>query len=133
MSPEYQSPEETFAKLKEEYRLQPDRLKFIEAQEKIFFSSRPGIKDEDIMGVLMDGLKNWVENPLDNEPLAFDGFARLIQEIQNFESDDFSAKAEKISADDALLIANVLVEQALNRTLSGALIAEAHRVVREKK
>lgn len=133
METRYQSPETTFAQLKEEYRYQPDKLKFIEAQERMFFSSRPNIKDEEIMGVLMDGLRNWVVNPLDNEPLRITGFARLMMEIQRYSSDDFDASSERVSQDEALLIANILVDRAVNQTLSGALIQEALKEVRNQK
>lgn len=132
METRYQSPETTFAQLKEEYRYQPDKLKFIEAQERVFFSSRPNIKDEEIMGVLMDGLRDWVENPLSNEPLEITGFARLMNEIRRFESDAFSATSERVTQDEALLVANILIDRAVNQTLSGALIKEALEEVRNK-
>lgn len=124
-------PQEIFDGLKIEYANQPAQLKFILAQERVLQGNNPEISPADIVGVTVEGLRDWVKNPLTNEPLEITGFAKLIREIMRYESDSFSAKELAITEDEALLVANRIIDECMGRVLSGALIYEALDEIRK--
>lgn len=123
MTPENrESAEKLFLQKKVTYQQRPAQLKFIEAQERMFFSERPGISDEDILNVLQQGLENWEDNPIGIERLVISGFAKLINTVLHYESDTFSSSTRHVTEGEALLLANALVDRWSGQHLSGTLL-----------
>jgi len=124
--------QENIVKLKEKYAGDFKRLKYIEAFERSI-PYMPVIRTLEAYNELTSGLENWINNPLSDEELEMHGFAGLLVTIKEYDSDTFSSEGSKITDQEILQIADLIIDEWVGHYLDGVLISELLERVREDK
>lgn len=118
--------EEIFPDLKKRYQDSPIKLKLIESYERKIVKEEFDVSASyDLMSLIesLNCTKKELENPLLDEKLEITGFAKLVKDISEYDSDTFSAEGSKITPEECLNVANKIVDSWSSRCLDGMLIS----------
>ena len=109
------------------------KLKFLDANERALLKETNKETRENSFKEMIKQLQTWdvqPNNPLLDEELDITGFAKLLKDIKEYESDTFSASGEKINDNEVVLVANKLVDDWSEKYIDGISIASALEEIR---
>lgn len=113
---------DNISQLKNKYQSDPAKIKYIEAFERAFNKPMTPEAEHELTEGLLSGLQDWQDNPLHNDGVKINGFARLLQDIKEYESDTFSASGSGITDAEIILVAGKLIDGWSENHLDGVSI-----------
>lgn len=124
-----QTVEQYFAELRQKYQGIPEKLKIIDGFERGYNKTTDGEEKANLLSDLKISLEEYQENPYHTIDAVMDdklhGYAKFLKELNEYESDTFSAEASKITPEETVLVAGRLIEGWMDNYLDGVSIAEA--------
>jgi hypothetical protein len=126
---------EALKEFRERYQDSPDRLKYIDANERRIEKEESLSARIELFKVLDFELRTWdpdLKNPFQDEELEITGFAKLVQDISEYESDTFSASSNEIKASECMEIANKIIDIWKEDHLDGVIISSLLEDLRDE-
>ena len=117
--------------LKNEHAASPSKLKYIEAFERALSKPLSPEAERELTDSLLSGLQDWQDNPLHNQEVKVGGYAKLLQDIREYESDTFSASTSGITDNEVILVAEKLIDGWSDNHLDGVSIDSVLYDIRE--
>lgn len=121
---------EKISALKEEHKNDASRIKYIEAFERALSVQSDSKNIVELMGTLLSGLTDWIDNPLNNNDLEISGFPRLLETIKTFDDEMFCAQDSEMTDTEVFLVANKIIDHLVDDHIDGEYLRELLNKVR---